>query len=157
MKTEITEKSPITGNDCVIVEIIDGKTSKICMESGYMTNTDFDINNEELLAKYEESMPELMIDTKLKDEELGQYWYLTSVQFRTGMIYPQPSENDVNKYEWAFTPVIELSEEEKLQYPKPGKDDEYYDTRLATEITETYKSDQFKAVCKRAGAVIESE
>ena len=56
------------------VEIIDGKTSKICMESGFMTNTDFNIENKELLAKYEESMPELMIDTKLKDEELGQYW-----------------------------------------------------------------------------------
>ena len=157
MKTELTEKSPITGNECVIVEIIDGKTSKICMESGFMTNTDFNIENKELLAKYEESMPELMIDTKLKDEELGQYWYLTSVQFRTGMIYPQPSENDANNYEWAFTPVIELSEEEKLNYPVPGKDGEYYNTRLATEITETYKSDQFKHVCKRAGAVIESE
>jgi hypothetical protein len=157
MKTEITEKSPITGNDCVIVEVIDGKTSKICMESGYMTNSDFNFANTDKLAKYEESMPELMIDTKLKDEDISQFWYLTSVQFRTGMIYPQPSEVDVNKYEWAFTPIIELSEEEKLNYPVPGKDGEYYNTRLATEITETYKSDQFKAVCKRAGAVIESE
>jgi len=131
MKTELTEKSPITGNDCVIVEIIDGKTSKICMESGFMT--------------------------KLKDEELGQYWYLTSVQFRTGMIYPQPNEKDANNYEWAFTPIVELSDEEKKNYPIPGKEGEYYGTRLATEITETYKSDQFKHVCKRAGAVIESE
>ena len=157
MKTELTEKSPITGNDCVIVEIIDGKTSKICMESGFMTNDDFAIGNDELLAKYEETMPEIIVDSKLKDEELGQYWYLTSVQFRTGMIYPQPSEHDANKYEWAFTPVIELSEKERLEYPVPGKEGEYYEQRLATEITETYKSDQFKAVCKRAGAVIESE
>ena len=125
MKTELTEKSPITGNDCVIVEIIDGKTSKICMESGFMTNSDFNFENTDLLATYEESMPELMIATRLKDEDINQFWYLTSVQFRTGMIYPQPSEIDANGYEWAFTPVIELSEEEKLKYPVPGKDGEY--------------------------------
>ena len=69
----------------------------------------------------------------------------------------EQNEKDANNYEWAFTPIVELSDEEKKNYPIPGKEGEYYGTRLATEITETYKSDQFKHVCKRAGAVIESE
>ena len=67
MKKEITETSPFTGKDSVIVEIVDGKTSKICMDSGYMTNVDFNYDNTDLILKYEESMPKLMIDLKYKD------------------------------------------------------------------------------------------
>ena len=141
MKTEKTERSPITGQDCVIVELVNDKTSKICMESGYMTNSDFLIDNTELLEKYEASMPELMIATKFIEIETGQVWYLTSVQFRTGMIYPQPSDHDV--YEWAFTPVLELDEEERKNYPVPGKDGSFYDTRLATEHSELYNKNSF--------------
>jgi len=152
MKKEITETSPFTGKDSVIVEIVDGKTSKICMDSGYMTNVDFNYDNTDLILKYEESMPKLMIDLKYKDEHLGQYWYLTSIQFKTGMIYPQPCKH--GEYEWSFSPVIELNEEEKLKYPIPEKDGEYYDTRLATEHSETYSKHDFTGACRRAGAVV---
>ena len=155
MKKDTTEISPFTGKESVIVEIVDGKTSKICMDSGYMTNDDFSIDNSELLSKYEESMPKLMIEKKHKDTDLGQYWYLTSIQFKTGMIYPQPCKH--GEYEWSFSPVIELNEEEKLKYPVPEKDGEYYDTRLATEHSEYYTKHNFSGACKRAGAVITAD
>jgi hypothetical protein len=152
MKKDTTENSPFTGKESVIVEIVDGKTSKICMDSGYMTNDDFNINNKEILSKYEESMPKLMIEKKYKDTELGQYWYLTSIQFKTGMIYPQP--NTIDEYEWVFAPVIGLDADEQLQYPVPGKDGEFYNTRLATEHAEYYTKHNFQGACKRAGAII---
>ena len=152
MKKEITETSPFTGKDSVIVEVVSGKTSKICMDSGYMTNEDFSYDNADLISKYEGSMPKLMIDLRYKDEHLGQYWYLTSIQFKTGMIYPQPSKHD--EYEWCFSPVVELTDEEKLKYPIPEKDGEYYSTRLATEHSETYSNHDFTGACRRAGAVV---
>tara|TARA_R110000822_G_scaffold192679_3_gene331334 strand:- start:664 stop:1134 length:471 start_codon:yes stop_codon:yes gene_type:complete len=155
MKKDTTEISPFTGKESVIVEIVDGKTSKICMDSGYMTNDDFSIDNSELLSKYEESMPKLMIEKKHKDTDLGQYWYLTSIQFRTGMIYPQPDKN--NEYEWVFAPIMSLDAEEQKQYPVPGKDDEFYNTRLATEHAEYYTKHNFSGACKRAGAVITAD
>ena len=120
-----------------------------------MTNDDFSIDNSELLSKYEESMPKLMIEKKYKDTELGQYWYLTSIQFKTGMIYPQP--NTIDEYEWVFAPVIGLDADEQLQYPVPGKDDEFYNTRLATEHAEYYTKHNFSGACKRAGAVITAD
>jgi len=152
IKKEKTEISPITGTDAVIVEHVNEVESKVCMDSGFMTTGDFKFENVDKLNKYEESMPQLMIDTKYKDIDLGQYWYLTTIQFKTGMIYPQP--NGQSSYEWAFTPVVQLDEEEKLQYPVPGKHNEYYESRLATEHTELYKKYNFKAACLRAGAVI---
>jgi len=154
MKADTTEISPITGKKSVIVEVIDGKTSKICMESGYMTNDDFNIKNTELLEKYEDSMPRLMIDTKYMDEDLAQYWYLTSIQFKTGMIYPQPCTH--SQYEWAYTPVVSLDSEERKQYPVPGKTEEYYETRLATEQTELYQQYNFTGACRRAGALVDA-
>ncbi len=152
MKKDTTEISPFTGKESVIVEIVDGKTSKICMESGYMTNEDFGFDNKDLLAKYEETMPKLMIETKYKDEDISQYWYLTSIQFRTGMIYPQP--NKIDEYEWVFAPIIELDADEQKQYPVPGKDEEFYNTRLGTEHAEYYTKLGFTAACRRAGAVV---
>jgi hypothetical protein len=152
-KKEITEISPITGKSSVLVEKVDGKVSKICMDSGYMTNEDFAFENTEKLEKYEDSMPQLIIDNKYKDDDLEQYWYLTSIQFRTGMIYPQPCRHD--KYEWAFSPVQALDVVEQKQYPVPGKHNEYYESRLATEATELYQKYDFRGACKRAGAVMD--
>ena len=151
-KKEITEISPMTGKSSVLVEKVDGKVSKICMDSGYMTNEDFAFENTEKLEKYEESMPQLIIEHKYKDDDLEQYWYLTTIQFRTGMIYPQPCKHD--EYEWAFSPVQTLDAEEQKQYPVPGKHNEYYESRLATEATELYQKHDFRGACKRAGAIM---
>tara|TARA_B100000287_G_scaffold289650_1_gene272961 strand:+ start:2536 stop:3009 length:474 start_codon:yes stop_codon:yes gene_type:complete len=153
MKAEKTEQSPITGKNSVLVEDVNGIESKICMDSGYMTTGDFKFENTKKLEAYEGSMPQLIIDNRFKDEDLGQWWYLTTVQFRTGMIYPQPCKHDL--YEWAFTPVIQLDSDEQKQYPVPGKDNEYYESRLATEHTELYQKYDFKGACKRAGAVVD--
>jgi len=155
MKKDTTEISPFTGKESVIVEIVDGKTSKICMDSGYMTNEDFSIDNTELINTYESSMPKLMIEKRYKDDDLGQYWYLTSIQFTTGMIYPQP--DTVNEYEWCYSPVIKLDAEEQQQYPVPGKDGEFYNTRLGTEHTEYYTKYNFTAACRRAGAIVTAD
>ena len=67
-KVDDLETSPITGKESVIVEVVNEKTSKICMDSGYMTNDDFSFNNKELIENYESSMPQIIIDNKYKDE-----------------------------------------------------------------------------------------
>ena len=151
-KEENLEISPITGKESVIVETLNGKTSKVCMDTGYMTNNDFAFDNKETLAKYEESMPQIIIDNKYKDESLKQWWYLTSIQFKTGMIYPMP--NSTKGYDWAFSPVVQIPESEQSKFPIPGKEGEFYKTRLDTEATERYTNSDFRGVCKRAGAVV---
>ena len=151
-KVDDLETSPITGKESVIVEVVNEKTCKICMDSGYMTNDDFSFNNKELIENYESSMPQIIIDNKYKDESLKQWWYLTSIQFTTGMIYPMP--NSQGDWDWAFSPVVEIPEEEQNKFPIPGKEGEFYKTRLDTDATERYTKSDFRGVCKRAGAVI---
>ena len=109
---ENLEISPISGKESVIVEVIDGKTSKVCMDTGYMTNDDFSFDNTELLEKYEDSMPQIIVDNKYKDDDLKQFWYLTSIQFRTGMIYPMP--NNQESYDWAFSPIVEIDLSQRM-------------------------------------------
>tara|TARA_R100001015_G_C4634968_1_gene202889 strand:- start:4781 stop:5260 length:480 start_codon:yes stop_codon:yes gene_type:complete len=149
---ENLEVSPISGKESVIVETVNEKISRICMDSGYMTNDDFSFDNIELIEKYEESMPQIIIDNKYKDEDLQQWWYLTTVQFTTGMIYPMP--NSTKGYDWAFSPVVQIPESEQSKFPIPGKEGEFYKTRLDTEATERYTNSDFRGVCKRAGAVV---
>jgi len=152
-KEENLEISPISNSKSVIVESVDGKTSRMCMDTGFMTNDDFSYKNKELIEQYEDSMPQLIKDNRFSDDALEQYWYLSSVQFTTGMIYPIP--NNTGDYDWAFSPVVEIDLSERFNYPVPGKDGEYYETRLDTDATQRYTKDDFRAVCKAAGAVVE--
>tara|TARA_Y100000389_G_C17409656_1_gene490124 strand:+ start:605 stop:1072 length:468 start_codon:yes stop_codon:yes gene_type:complete len=152
-KEENLEISPITGATSVLVETVNSKTSRICMDSGFMTNDDFKIENTELLKQYESSMPQLIKDNRYIDESLNQNWYLSSVQFTTGMIYPMP--NSIDGYDWAFSPVVDIDPSESEKYPIPGKEGEFYTTKLDTDATERYTKYDFRGVCKRAGAVVE--
>ena len=68
------------------------------------------------------------------------------------MIYPMP--NNQESYDWAFSPIVEIDLSQRMQYPKPGKEGEYYETKLDTDATERYSKDDFRSVCKRAGAVV---
>jgi hypothetical protein len=73
-KEENLETSPITGANSVLVETVNNKTSRICMDSGFMTNDDFKIENTELLEQYESSMPQLIKDNVYIDESLSYSW-----------------------------------------------------------------------------------
>ena len=44
-----------------------------------------------------------------------------------------------------------MIEEEKQNYPIPGKEGEYYETRVAIDMAERYNSKDFRSVCKRVG------
>jgi len=150
-----TEISPITKKESVIVELSeDGIESRICMDTGYTTQTKYKIGDDKVISEYEESTSQLIRDLKFEDKELGQYWYLTTVMFTSGMIYPEGSKDD---WEWVYAPIINIPDDEQKQYPVPGKPGEYYETRLGVDVAERYKSSQFADVCKRVGVAKDIE
>lgn len=152
-KKDITELSPFTGKQDVIIESDDlFGISKICMGSGYTTN-ELLSNNENERIQYESQSPELIRETKYYDSSTGLYWYLTVLNTPWGMVYP---EGDVSSYEWLFAPIIPLTENEKLNYPIPGKDGEYYQSRVAVEHAERYSKDDFRTAVNTLNMFIEA-
>ena len=149
-----TELSPISGAQSVVVEIDDnGIESRLCMDTGYTTVSKYKIDSPDV-EEYEASTSQLIRDLRFIDEKLGQYWYLTTVMFSTGMIYPDGTSEE---WKWVYAPIIEIPKDERKEYPIPGKPGKYYETRLGVDVAEYYESTEFKNVCKRVGVAKEVE
>lgn len=144
MKLEYDEKSPLTGNQCVLIETDEhtGLESYICMESGFTTHEKLTVESE-FIEKYEECITQLMRDVKYIDNERGLVWYPAFIQIpNVGMLYTiGTSKADM---EWQVARVVDITGEERLQYPIPGKENEYFTSRLDVENALTFESSQFE-------------
>lgn len=142
MNLEYDDKSPITGNHCVVVEADPNSNveSYLCMESGY-TTTNLLIKDGEYIKKHEEHITELMLNAKHEDAETGLVWYPTFMQMPGGMLYP---EGDHKKWKWRVARVIPIVGDERLQYPIPGKEGEYHTSRLDVDNASIYNNIDFK-------------
>ena len=148
MKTDLTEISPFTNNKSVIVEQLEnGVETRICMDTGFTTNSDYKVDSDNI-EEIEATTTQLIKDLRFTDVLLKQYWYPTTAMFSTGVIYPEGTPND---WKWVYAPVVNMTEEERKQYPIPGKPGEYYETRIGTDVAEYYDRNDFKTVCKRVG------
>jgi len=101
MKLDYDEKSPITGNVCVIVEADDktDTTSYMCMESGFTTTDNMKINSD-VVERYETQLTELMRKCKYEDDTRGLVWYPAFLQMQgIGMLYPTGTSRDDIKWE----------------------------------------------------------
>jgi hypothetical protein len=143
LKADYDEISPITGNKCVILEVdeLSNTTSYICMESGYVSNSMFGIDTPPQL-QYHETVSQLMRDLSKVDSERSLVWYPAFMQTPAGMLYVAgTSSTDVH---WEVAPVIAITEEEQPNYPVPGKDGKFFQSRAATELADKYDSQDFE-------------
>ena len=147
MKIDTTEISPFTDKKSVVIEEHNGVETRICMDTGFTTNSLYKIGSDKI-EEFESTTAELIKSLRYTDDELGQYWYPTTVMFTHGIIYP---EGGLTDWQWVFAPIVKLTEEEKKNYPIPGKKDEYYETRIAIDMAEKYDHKDFRSVCKRVG------
>lgn len=128
-----------TTNICPICNISDklyidsnetGET-RFCLNCGYQTHTKFKINTDEL-AKYESGNPKIVNALKKADENTGQYWYPAVITLNNlGIIFPDGVDEE--NWKWGFAEIISIPLFERINYPIPGKDDEFYETRLDIE------------------------
>jgi len=143
MKIDYDEISPITGNKCVIVEADENTNveSRICMESGYST-ADTLKTDSKTIETYEQSLTQFMRDKKFVDEDSGLVWYPSFMQLPGGMLYCDEIDN--SELQWKVAGVVEISDEDRKQYPVPGKSDEYYTSRLDVDNAKTYDKYDFE-------------
>jgi len=128
---EYDEVSPITKNKCVIVEADTntGDEHRMCMESGYITRTSL-VFNSDACKQFEQGCSELMVKLKLIDNVLNTVWYPTFMQMPGVMMYAEGKGGAPTDYNWSISKVIPIEGDERLKYPIPGRDDEYYTTKL---------------------------
>lgn len=85
----------------------------MCKNCGFVSNSEFKKGN----IYYDNAMnvlPDMIKDLRFYDEEREIYWFLAIVQTQNGYIFPEPDEKD---WHWTYWPTIEISEEEKENYP----------------------------------------
>jgi hypothetical protein len=152
MNINYDEISPITGNKCVLVEADETTNieSRICMESGYTTNERLKIDSDDI-TRYESTITEFMCTMKYVDEELGCIWYPTFINLPNGMVYCEPKDD---KLVWKTANVIEISEVERLKYPIPNKEGEYFTSRLDVENAKTYDKYDFKSALDELYSIV---
>ena len=94
----------------------------------------------------EERSPKIVNELRFKDNDLKQYWYPSTIQIKNrGMIYPIGSKLD---WKWAVAHVTTIPLFERMNYPIPGKDNEYFETKLDVENASEYDQDKFLEACK---------
>ena len=142
MKIDYDEISPITGNKCVVVEADEKANiqSYLCMESGY-TTTDQLTKEGPYIEKHEDNLTELMLDAKYEDSETGLVWYPTFMQMPGGMLYPDGTVSDIK---WKVAKVVPIIGDERLEYPIPGRDGEYFTSKLDVDNANIYDTVDFK-------------
>jgi len=152
MKLEYDNISPVTGNKCVLAEAntSDGSESYLCMESGFTSHENL-INESEFQQRYEKNLTELMINCKIVDSD-NRVWYPTFMQLPGGMLYAE-GESSQSWY-WKVAQIIPLEGDERLNYPKVGKEDEYHTARLDVENAKTYDKNKFESALEELYAIV---
>ena len=94
-----------------------------------------------IMEEQEEILPELYKDLKFEDEE-GQVWYPSTINLPDqGMVFANGSTTE--NWKWAAVKAIEVTEEEKLKYPIPGKKDKYYKHRMDMTTMKQFEERDF--------------
>jgi ribosomal protein L37E len=95
-----------------------------CINCGYTTSTKFTGTKEtnEEFQKLGEDMKNWAI------EKNGKIWIPSIITLPIGMLYPV---NMKKKMKWAFAPMVEITEEERREFPNPNGG--YYEKRIDTD------------------------
>jgi hypothetical protein len=136
IKLDYDEISPITNNLCVIVEALEnGMNSYMCMESGYVTNDMLQAESD-MISQYEENISQLMRDVKYIDDKRGLVWYPTYMQVGQYVLY----SNGTGKHDlgWEVAEIVALPEDEIKNYPIPGRNTEFYSSRVDVDTAQFY-------------------
>jgi hypothetical protein len=111
---------------CYEVLFTEELKSYMCMDCGFQSNTLFK-DGEDYYKEQMDLLPEIYKDLAWKDEE-GKYWIPTAINIPEGMVYVDGTNKD--NWRWAGVKTVEISEEEKIHFPKPSQPGEFYERKV---------------------------
>ena len=119
--------------------------SYMCFNCGFMSSTYYTKDNSGAV----EGSSKLVDDLKFFDKNRKIYWYPSVLNMGPkGVIFP---EGDEKNWVWKYARVVEIPEEEQKDYPRPGKDNEFYKEKLDVEGAETFGQYEFLQACQSMG------
>jgi hypothetical protein len=132
---------PKSGGDlCYKMEINEKLTNYFSLSCGFWTNT-LMLPGEDFYEEQISSLPELYKDLSWTDPKTGLVWIPNTVnESELGMVFANGT--DKNNWSWSAVKAIEVSEEEKIKYPIPGKSGEYYKHRMDMENLKSFDSER---------------
>jgi hypothetical protein len=143
MKKTYDELSPITGNMSVLVDRDEstGMISKMCIESGYTTNS-FLVEGSKTMEQLRTTIPRIAYNLKFVDDK-NNVWIPTMQSTEFSSMYPFEDPNNPNDFIWRITPIKKLSEEESKKYPNPDKPGEFMDSYIDFENSKDFPKEDF--------------
>ena len=87
----------------------------MCFNCGY-GSTSHMVKDSDFIKNSKESLPELIKDLEITDEE-GFVWYPSTINVpEKGMLFPNGGNKDA--WGWTVAPLISIKEEERSRFPK---------------------------------------
>ena len=104
-----------------------------------------------IMEEQMEILPELYKDLRHEDKT-GQVWFPSTVNLpKQGMVFANGSTTE--NWKWAAVKAIEVTEEEKLKYPIPGKKDQYYKHRMDMTTMKQFEERDFMEALSYIGVL----
>ena len=149
-------KSPIDGSQNCYRVYTEPETEDyfLCLSTGYMTTTYYKKGSPQLEQTMKQN-PKLVQALQHYDEETDLVWFPVFLNMGDmGMIYPEGNET---QWFWKYAGIIEIPKEEQDKYPVPGKDGEFYQTKLDVDGAKTYAHTDFLGACFDMGLIKDSD
>tara|TARA_Y100000593_G_C4270588_1_gene317167 strand:- start:421 stop:957 length:537 start_codon:yes stop_codon:yes gene_type:complete len=145
-------KSPIDGSDNCFKVYTEPATDEhyLCMNTGYMASSYFQMNNDVFQNEINNS-PEIVKALQHYDEERDLIWIPSVLNMGPlGMIFP---DGTLDSWIWKFAKNVDIPDEEQEKYPVPGKDGEFYKSKLDIENAEEFARNDFIGACTAMGVI----
>ena len=71
---------------------------------------------------------------------------------KKGIIFPRGSRNN---WDWNYAKVVDIDLKEQDKYPVPGREGEFYKSRLDVENAQKFEWDNFIGACEEMGITTE--
>jgi|TARA_R110000772_G_C13180048_1_gene427953 hypothetical protein len=139
------------GSDaCYVTEVNQDINNYFCYGCGFQSNT-LMREGEELLEEQMKSLPELYKDLKFEDTN-NQIWFPSTVNLtEQGMVFANGSST--RNWKWAAVKAIPVTDEEKLKYPIPNKENEFYKWRMDMTTIKQFKERDFMEALSYIGVL----
>ncbi len=125
-----------------------GVISYLCLKCGYTTNSYFTEESESLQNSFN-TAPTLIKDLQFFDKKRKLIWIPCVLNMgKRGIIFPKGSRNN---WDWHYAKVVDIVKEEQNKYPVPGKDGEFYQSKLDIENSLVFDWDNFIGACEEMG------
>ncbi len=145
---------PKSGGDlCYKVQVTPEITNYMSLSCGYWTNSLMK-EGEEFYDHQMSTLPELYIDLAWKDPETGLTWIPNTInEPGVGMIFANGT--DRKNWGWAAVKSVMIPEEDRENYPIPGKEDEYMKFRMDMDNMRNFPEREYIDALSHIGIIPE--